>query len=587
MKNFHEIEEIFRRNGLNMKTKLPEIVVVGGQSAGKSTILESLIGYQILPKGMGIQTRCPVRVRLQPIAEKIEYAVCHSKPGQRFTIKQISELIDERNTEIATTKYIDDKALEIDIYANNVLNITLVDTPGLCNIRLDDQPEDIVETLLAMAKRYASNENSIILAITPANIDLAMSDALKIAKLVDPNLQRTLGVLTKIDLMNPNNNCIDVMHNKQFKIAKGFIGVKCAATNDRNMDITDFAEIFRIEEQYFKNHEIYSKNLEFFGIRSLKDRLSRVFKESIEASIPGLQAEIRSRLIDVKQNLVFYHDLAEKSKTKKTLKNQVALANLIVQRANTELLKVIDGSSVNFDVEDEFGGFYLREELDLFQKKMSGLKDIDIDEDTLNKIWDFTNGLEELDTLRSSLIKIFMNDFFEAIKSCIMECLEGINRELIGIIENLHIKEFDQYANMRYFFIKNLKKQSEKSLKKTRVQLLFLVKQEKIQQNPDDLTVLIKAVTNKDKAAAMDTLMKFYELSRHSLDKNVPKCIKYHFIHKTCKGAYHHMLNELVTNTEFLLKQDNIRVETYKKLLTEKNNYKEVLEKLEIMIQRM
>lgn len=88
------------------------------------------------------------------------------------------------------------------IYSPKVVNLTLVDLPGLTKIPVGDQPDDIEQQIHDMTMNFISNPNSIIIAISPANSDVANSDALKLAREVDPQGYRTLGVLTKLDLMD-------------------------------------------------------------------------------------------------------------------------------------------------------------------------------------------------------------------------------------------------------------------------------------------------------------------------------------------------------------------------------------------------
>lgn len=79
--------------------------------------------------------------------------------------------------------------------------------PGLTKVAIEGQPASIVQDLEDMCKQYIKGDNAIILAVTPANADLATSDALRLAKEVDPMGERTIGVLTKIDIMDKGTDC--------------------------------------------------------------------------------------------------------------------------------------------------------------------------------------------------------------------------------------------------------------------------------------------------------------------------------------------------------------------------------------------
>ena len=67
-----------------------------------------------------------------------------------------------------------------------VLNLTLIDLPGMTKVPVGDQPADIEHMIRSMLLEFISKESCLILAVSPANSDLANSDALKIAKEVDP-----------------------------------------------------------------------------------------------------------------------------------------------------------------------------------------------------------------------------------------------------------------------------------------------------------------------------------------------------------------------------------------------------------------
>lgn len=106
-----------------------------------------------------------------------------------------------------------------------VTDLTIVDLPGLTRIAVSGQDEKIVKDIHEMVLSFVQKETALILAITPANQDIANSSALKMARQVDPTGSRTIGVVTKIDLMDDGTNCLDILQNKSFKLEKGFIGL--------------------------------------------------------------------------------------------------------------------------------------------------------------------------------------------------------------------------------------------------------------------------------------------------------------------------------------------------------------------------
>ena len=102
-----------------------------------------------------------------------------------------------------------------------VLNLTLVDLPGMTKVPVGDQPADIEFQIRDMLMQFITKENCLILAVSPANSDLANSDALKLAKEVDTTGVRTIGVITKLDLMDEGTDAKDILENKVYPLRRG------------------------------------------------------------------------------------------------------------------------------------------------------------------------------------------------------------------------------------------------------------------------------------------------------------------------------------------------------------------------------
>uniref|UniRef100_A0A8C7A2Z7 Dynamin-2 n=1 Tax=Neovison vison TaxID=452646 RepID=A0A8C7A2Z7_NEOVI len=210
----NKLQDAFSSIGQSCHLDLPQIAVVGGQSAGKSSVLENFVGRDFLPRGSGIVTRRPLILQL--IFSKTEYAEflhCKSKKFTDFDeVRQEIEAETDRVT--GTNKGISPVPINLRVYSPHVLNLTLIDLPGITKVPVGDQPPDIEYQIKDMILQFISRESSLILAVTPANMDLANSDALKLAKEVDPQGLRTIGVITKLDLMDEGTDARDVLENK-------------------------------------------------------------------------------------------------------------------------------------------------------------------------------------------------------------------------------------------------------------------------------------------------------------------------------------------------------------------------------------
>jgi GTP-binding protein EngB required for normal cell division len=231
----NKLQDVFATVGTHT-VDLPQIVVVGCQSAGKSSVLESIVGRDFLPRGSGICTRRPLILQLIHTDSGPDYGeFLHSK-GTRWTDfdKIRKEIEDETDRVCGSNKGVTDKPISLKVFSPNVLNLTLVDLPGLTKIAVEDQPPDIADQIEKMVNHYISSENAIILAITPANQDLANSDSLIAARRVDPAGNRTIGVLTKLDIVDKGTDARDVLLNKVYSLKLGYIGVVNRSQADIN-----------------------------------------------------------------------------------------------------------------------------------------------------------------------------------------------------------------------------------------------------------------------------------------------------------------------------------------------------------------
>ena len=278
-----KLQDVLGALGQHSNLDLPQIVVVGGQSSGKSSVLESLVGRSFLPRGTGIVTRRPLILQLFNTAEGLdsndkedennphnnvhgrnpneEWGVFKHLEGQQFTdFRQIrQEIVDETERLTGTKKGIHREPIQLAIYSPNVLSLTLVDLPGIAKVPVEGQPVDIEKQIIDMCKEYISNPNAIILAVTAANQDLANSDALKLAQEVDPSGNRTVGVLTKVDLMDEGTDCASILLNQVIPLRRGYTAVVNRSQKDINGELS-IREGLKKEEVFFKNHPVYGRD---------------------------------------------------------------------------------------------------------------------------------------------------------------------------------------------------------------------------------------------------------------------------------------------------------------------------------------
>lgn len=130
------------------------------------------------------------------------------------------------------------KPITLAVYSPSVPDLTLVDLPGITRVAIHGQPENIEEITKDMCRFYCKDENTIILCVIPANQDLSTQDSLVMAKQLDPDGSRTLGVLTKVDLMDEGTDCSKILLNKEIKLKLGYVAVKGRSQAQINKKVT-------------------------------------------------------------------------------------------------------------------------------------------------------------------------------------------------------------------------------------------------------------------------------------------------------------------------------------------------------------
>ncbi|KAK9456176.1 Dynamin central region-domain-containing protein [Dipodascopsis uninucleata] len=288
---------------------LPQITVVGSQSSGKSSVLENIVGRDFLPRGTGIVTRRPLVLQLinRPkgkangtsgeSSEGDEWGEFLHLPGQK--IYDFNKIRDEivRETESKTGKNagISANPINLRIFSPNVLTLTLVDLPGLTKVPVGDQPKDIERLIKEMVLKYITKPNAIILAVTAANTDLANSDGLKLAREVDPEGTRTIGVLTKVDLMDQGTDVVDILAGRVIPLRLGYVPVINRGQRDieQNKAISSALEH---EREFFENHPSYRAKAQYCGTPFLARKLNMILMHHIKATLPDIKSRIQTTL---------------------------------------------------------------------------------------------------------------------------------------------------------------------------------------------------------------------------------------------------------------------------------------------------
>ena len=176
---------------------------------------------------------------------------------------------------------------------------------GLTKIAVGDQPSDIGDQIRDMIMTYICRPTCLILAVTPANTDLATSDALQLARTADPEGLRTIGVLTKLDLMDQGTDARDILENRLLPLRRGYVAV----VNRSQKDIEgkkDIKAAVEAERKFFLSHSSYRHMADKCGTPFLQHQLNQQLTNHIKDSLPSLRDKLQRQMLSLEKEVEQY-----------------------------------------------------------------------------------------------------------------------------------------------------------------------------------------------------------------------------------------------------------------------------------------
>ncbi|KAI0685837.1 Dynamin central region-domain-containing protein [Cytidiella melzeri] len=341
---------------------MPQLAVVGSQSAGKSSVLETIVGRDFLPRGQGIVTRRPLILQLihTPVPDpSSSSSQPYTEWGQflhidkRFTeFDEIRKEIEQETFRVAgQNKGISKLPIHLRIYSPNVLDLTLVDLPGLTKLPVGDQPSDIERQIRSLVIEYITKPNCVILAVSAANVDLANSESLKLARSVDPQGRRTIGVLTKLDLMDAGTNALDILTGRVYPLKLGFIGVVNRSQQDINSN-KSMTDALDHETEFFRTHSAYRNIAHKNGTKYLARTLNQVLMNHIRDKLPDMKAKLNTLMGQAQQELNSFGDSAVYGDTNQ----QGGLILRLMTQFARDFVSSIEGTNADVSTKELSGG---------------------------------------------------------------------------------------------------------------------------------------------------------------------------------------------------------------------------------------
>lgn len=301
-KKMIEIRSILQKVGQSSTLTLPSIVVIGSQSSGKSSVLEAIVGQEFLPKGSNMVTRRPIELTLvNTPGSKEEYGEFPDLGLRRITdFSSIQRTLTELNLAVPDSECVSDDPIHLTVYSSNVPDLSLIDLPGYIQVVGQNQPLQLKQKIAELCDKYIQPPN-VILAISAADVDLANSTALRASRRVDPRGERTIGVVTKMDLVDPRRGAA-ILNDKQYPLRLGYVGVVSKAPPSQGlfkMGPTNLiSTIVKQENAFFSSHP-----LEFgpdagvdVGTTTLRKKLMHVLEQTMSSSLQSTSDAIRQEL---------------------------------------------------------------------------------------------------------------------------------------------------------------------------------------------------------------------------------------------------------------------------------------------------
>lgn len=302
-KKMIEIRSILQTLNQPNTLTLPSIVVIGSQSSGKSSVLEALVGHEFLPKGSNMVTRRPIELTLVNTPwSQTEYGEFPALGLGKITdFSHIQRTLTELNLAVSDFQCVSDDPIQLTISSPHVPDLSLIDLPGYIQVVGHNQPLELKHKIADLCDKYIQSPN-VILAISAADVDLANSTALRASRRVDPRGERTIGVITKMDLVDEARG-VALLCDKKYPLRLGYVGViskvpSQASSLFKKDNSNIAAAIARNEHSFFSSYprDFGEESGVAVGTTTLRKKLIRVLEQTMAASLQSTEDAIRQEL---------------------------------------------------------------------------------------------------------------------------------------------------------------------------------------------------------------------------------------------------------------------------------------------------
>jgi len=571
----------------------PEIIVVGSQSSGKSSVLNSIMSLNLLPTNSRMCSKNPIRIELlhNPNSNFLiqigQYEDGIFKKDKFYDLKKIeSENILNLQKDILSfskkvtqgDNNISNVEMVIKIQSQDVTNLTLIDLPGLINVpKIDEgQDKDIKQHILNMINKYASNPNSIILAVLQSRADIEVDEILGICKNLDKENSRSIGILTKPDLMS-DNTCVsnyltgDISNNLKLKF--GYFCIKNKISED---DTT--------ETEYFNNHKIYSKleDKSRLGVVNLSLTLSNILLNKIREYIPDISFEVNNRLVETEQSLVKF----KKSIPDNISENKDFILNLFITNFTENLNNSIENKSIELNY-----GRKIKQNFIDYRNEINNINILEkIDDKLIEEIIISSEGnhMQYIVPLVEVLEKTIQDKINPVciLRNPSLNCLEKSQNTINNLVsELLNEDNFIQFPNLKKKILEQINEDINLYKSDIIKQINLLIECERNYIWSECSTFKSKFNELKKEEVNLNVIKNVIELYYNTIiqtfGNSVPKFIMYFLINNIKKNTTTNLLHAINNEDKtFLLTENNEIFEKRTKLENELKNLNEIKELL-------
>ncbi|XP_051269583.1 interferon-induced GTP-binding protein Mx isoform X5 [Dicentrarchus labrax] len=583
-----DLIDSLRSLGVEKDLALPAIAVIGDQSSGKSSVLEALSGVA-LPRGSGIVTRCPLELKMKRKKEGEEWYGKISYQDFEEEIEDpadVEKKIREAQDEMAGVGVgISDDLISLEIASPDVPDLTLIDLPGIARVAVKGQPENIGDQIKRLIQKFITKQETISLVVVPCNVDIATTEALNMAQRVDPDGERTLGILTKPDLVDKGTEetVVDIVHNEVIHLKKGYMIVKCRGQKEITEKVS-LTEAIEREKAFFNDHVFFHTlyNDGHATVPKLAEKLTLELVHHIEKSLPRLEEQIEEKLQQTRAELERYGNGPPSDAAERLIfliDKVTAFTQDAISLTKGEELKCGDRLNVFSTLRKEFGKWnaHLDRSGENFNEKI---------EREVEEYEERYRGRELPGFINYKTFEFMVKEQIKQLEEPAVKRLKDIGDAVRKVFIQLAHSSFTGYPNLmktakaKIEAIKQEKESTAESMLRTQFKMELLVYSQdrtyssslsdrKREEDEDEYNERGVSVNKErsivycmDNHATLQELMlhlkSYYKIASQRLADQIPLVIRYQMLQESAVQLQREMLQVLQEkeNSEFLLKED-------------------------------